>query len=244
MQPKLSFIFFLILWFLCILIPAQENQALNQAHALIYSNPEKSIQLAEKIYAESKEAPKVQLSALIILGVAYSEKFEVEKSIEHLQQAQKMAEEQEDYINQIRILSLLGYQYQILQINDKAHDYLDRAETIMEQRPLPDSLLYLRGNNYSIKSLAYKESLDCDYAVEYFNKAIDVYKKLSESEMGQTNLCIAYLNKSSCFLENRNLDSAWSSLQKTNQLLKKINVADDITVSQNAALGKYYYLIR
>src|SRR5690606_27229103 len=125
---------------------------------------------------------------------------------------------------------------------DKAHDYLDRAETIMEQRPLPDSLLYLRGNNYSIKALAYKESLDCDYAVEYFNKAIEVYKKLSESEMGQTNLCIAYLNKSSCFLENQNLDSAWSSLQKTNQLLKKINVADDITVSQNAALGKYYYL--
>jgi len=232
---------FLIFFFGCKFVVAQD-ELLNQANALIYSEPDKSIEIAKKIYAESGNDTRIKMAALIVSGTAYSEKFDVEKSIENLQQALEIAEKEKDYINQIRILSLLGYQYQILEINEKTHYYLDRAEAIMEKYPLPDSLIYLRGNNYSIKALAYEKSLDCGFAIEYLNKSINIYKKLKESEIGQTNLCIAYLNKADCFLKNNNLDSARVALNKISQSTEKFNMADDILVSQNISLGKYYYL--
>ena len=215
---------------------------LTKANKIIYSDPEKSILLAKEVYKNSPENSNLQLSSLIILGTAYSEKFDIQKSIESLLKAQKIAEIKNDYVNQVRALSLLGYQYQILQINDKTHSYLDQAEEIINQHALPDSLQYLRGNNYSIKAMIYQETLDCDYSIEYFNKAINVYKKLKNNDVAKTNLCIAHLHKSLCFIENKNADSAKTSLLKSDAIIKQIPLTDDIEISQQIAWAKYHKL--
>ncbi|KFC18470.1 tetratricopeptide repeat protein [Chryseobacterium sp. FH1] len=212
------------------------------ANKIIYSDPEKSILLAKEVYKNSPENSNLQLSSLIILGTAYSEKFDIQKSIESLLKAQRIAELKNDYVNQVRALSLLGYQYQILQINDNTHSYLDQAEKIINQHALPDSLQYLRGNNYSIKAMIYQETLDCDYSIEYFNKAISVYKKLKNSDVAKTNLCIAHLHKSLCFIENKNADSAKISLLKSDAIIKQIPSTDDIEISQQIAWAKYHKL--
>lgn len=217
---------------------------LSEANKLIYSNPEKAIELADEVYRGSPENSNLQLSSLIALGTAYSEKFDMDKSIESLLKAYEIARLKNDYINQVRALSLLGYQYQILQINDKTHSYLDQAEAIISRHPLPDSLLYLQGNNYSIKALTYQETLDCDYAVEYFNKAISVYKKLKYNDVSKTNLCIGYINKSSCFLEIGNTDSAKISLLNADMILDKMDMPDDIETSQQISWAKYYFLTK
>src|SRR5690606_39693394 len=95
---------------------------------------------------------------------------------------------------------------------------------------LPDSLMYLRGNNYSIKALTYQQSLDCGFAVDYFNKAILIYKSLENNEISRTNLSIAYLNKAVCFLENKNPDSARSEEHTSELILDELNsVEEDIS---------------
>jgi len=215
---------------------------LAQANSKIYSDPQKSIALASEVYRKAPKDSDLQLSSLIALGAAYGETFKIEKAIEALTGAQKIAELKNDYVNQVRILSFLGYQYQALQINEKTHTYLDRAEDIANRHALPDSLLYLRGNNYSIKALMYKETLDCNYAVEYFNKAITIYKKLKNNEVANTNLCIAYLQKSLCFIENKKPDSAKISLTESDHIIKKMKLTDDIEISQQLAWAKYYAL--
>lgn len=215
---------------------------LAQANSKIYSDPQKSIVLASEVYRKAPKDSDLQLSSLIALGAAYGETFKIEKAIEALTGAQKIAELKNDYVNQVRILSFLGYQYQALQINEKTHTYLDRAEDIANRHALPDSLLYLRGNNYSIKALMYKETLDCNYAVEYFNKAITIYKKLKNNEVANTNLCIAYLQKSLCFIENKKPDSAKISLTESDHIIKQMKLTDDIEISQQLAWAKYHAL--
>src|SRR5690606_4661159 len=148
---------------------------------------------------------------------------------------------EKDYVNQVRALSLLGYQYQMMQINDKTHAYLDEAELVMSQNQFPDSLVYLRGNNYSIKALSYQQTLDCDYAVDYFNKAISVYKKPKNSEVSQTNLSIANLNKALCFLENKNTDSAKLALTRSDEILQRLDLEEaDVSISLQITWAKYY----
>ena len=216
------------------------SQKLGKANSLIYSNPEKAIQLGNEVYEKSNDQ-KLKLSALIMLGTAYSEKSDVDKSIEVLLKAETLAESEKDYVNEVRALSLLGYQYQILQITQKTHAYLDQAEEVIRTHGLPDSLMYLRGNNYSIKALTYQQTLDCGYAIDYFNKAISVYKRLKDNDVSKINLNIAYLNKASCFLENKNTDSAKVALAEGDRILKSLDATDDLLISQDIAWAKYYY---
>lgn len=215
---------------------------LEKANSLIYSDPEKSVALATEVYKNSPENSSLQLSSLIVLGTAYGEKINTEKSIESLLKAQKIAEVRKDYVNQARVLSLIGYQYQSLQMNEKTHSYLDQAEDIINRHALPDSLLYLRGNNYSIKASMYEETLGCDYAIEYFNKAINIYKKLKNNDIAKTNLCIGYLHKSLCFLEKSNIDSARVSLMESDRIIKQMKLADDVEISQQIAWARYHTL--
>lgn len=238
---RISIFIFLLFGFTQMLKSQDKMTAkLTEANSLIYSEPDKAIRLAEEVYKKSQENSSHQLAALITIGTAYSEKYDINKSIETLLDAQKIAKLQNDYVNQIRILSLLGYQYQIMQINDKTHSYLDEAEAIINTHGLPDSLVYLRGNNYSIKALTYQQTLDCGYAIEYFNKAISVYKKLKNDEISKTNLCIGYLNKAMCFLNDEQTDSAKAALMEGDKIIQKNNLTDDITISQQISWAKYY----
>jgi len=236
----------LVLIFLFGLIPNLKGQdelsrQLDRANSFIYSNPEKAIEMAEEIYRKSNGNQSLKLSSLLTLGTAYSEKIDMEKSIEALLEALEIAKSEKDYVNQVRALSLLGYQYQTMQINDKTHAYLDEAELVMSQNQFPDSLMYLRGNNYSIKALSYQQTLDCDYAVDYFNKAISVYKRLKNSEVSQTNLSIANLNKALCFLENKNTDSAKLALTRSDEILQRLDLEEaDVSISLQITWAKYY----
>ena len=213
---------------------------LNKANSMIYSDSEKSVALATEVYKNSPKNSSLQLSSLIVLGTAYGEQINTEKSIKYLLIAQKIAELRKDYVNQARVLSLIGYQYQALQMNEKTHSYLNQAEDIINLHPLPDSLLYLRGNNYSIKASMYEETFGCDYAIEYFNRAINVYKKLKNNDVAKTNLCIGYLHKSLCFLENSKMDSARISLTESDKIIKQIKLTDDVEISQQIAWAKYH----
>lgn len=243
--PQFTLFFVVLLFFgICQNAKGQSevSATLAKANSAIYSDPQRSISLANDVYKKAPKNSDLQLSSLIVLGTAYSENFEIEKSIRSLLAAEKIAELRKDYVNQIRVFSLLGYQYQIMQINDKTHYYLDQAEAIINQHPLPDSLHYLRGNNYSIKALLYQETLDCDYAIEYFNKAITVYRNLKNNDVAKTNLCIGYLNKSLCFIEKNLADSAKISLQESDKIIKQMRLNDDIEISQQIAWAKYHTL--
>lgn len=50
---------------------------LNKANSMIYSDPATSIMIANEVSENSPENSGLQLSALIVLGAAYSEKFDI-----------------------------------------------------------------------------------------------------------------------------------------------------------------------
>ena len=79
----------------------------------------------------------------------------------------------------VNTLGFIGNQYYILKLNKKAINYLNRAETIINF--LKDgSLDQMSANIYFVKALIYKDNLDPEFAITYFDKAIYEYNKYND----------------------------------------------------------------
>lgn len=218
------------------------RQMLWKAKTLIYTKPDEAIRLIEKILVKADKDSSLRVSSLIIAASAYTEKSYNDKAIKCLVQAQEIVERKKDFVNQIRILGLLGYQYQNLQMNEKARFYLDAAEQVDKSHPLPDSLQYLKGNIFSIKGLSYRDDLDCDFANKYFNKAIATYKAAKNDSLSNTNLSVIYIHKGYCFIDKGVLDSATYVFQQAEDLIRKNKLQPDILIMQKTGMAKIYSL--
>lgn len=242
---------FLFIFFSCVfyiqastLVQGMDDprQLIVKAKALVYTQPAEAVRLSEKALSMANGNSSIQMTSLIIAASAYAEKSDSDMAIKRLLQAKKIVDDKKDFINQIRILGLLGYQYQSMQMNEKARFYLDTAEQMSRLHSLPDSLQYLKGNIYSIKALSYRDDLDCNFANKYFNKAIGIYKASKNKSLSTTNLSVTYIHKGYCFIEMQQLDSAVYVFRQAEDLIRKNNLQRDILVMQKTGLANVYFL--
>ncbi|WP_312768262.1 hypothetical protein [Epilithonimonas sp.] len=185
--------------FVCLTAFAQttENKQLKLATDLLFSNPEKSAKISEKAFAEARnyndkiKALSKLVNAQMVLG-------DISQVINNSGLGIRLSKEKNDTINQIRFLSMLGNQYQQLNMNTDAKKNLDDAENLINTVHLPQSLLFITGNVYNVKGIVFKNELNCEFAVKYFNKALEVYNKLPYEKVVVTNKLLIDIQKAVC----------------------------------------------
>ena len=195
-MTRLLYILFLLA---CISTFAQttENKQSERATDLLFTNPEKSAKISEKAFVEAKNyndkitALSKLVNAQMILG-------DINQVINNSSQGIKLSKEKNDTINQIRFLSMLGNQYQQLNMNTDAKKNLDEAENLINTVHLPQNLLFITGNVYNVKGIVFKNELNCEFAVKYFNKALEVYNKLPYEEVVVVNKLLIDIQKAVC----------------------------------------------
>ncbi|WP_131450763.1 tetratricopeptide repeat protein [Flavobacterium subsaxonicum] len=193
---------------LCLAAPAFAQGELNldtltqQAGKELYTNPDKAIKLALKIYDLSEGDTQHQIASLIIVSNGYFSLKKGKEAKKYAFKAIELAQTTNDYVNQVKLYGLLGNHYQVLKINDKARLYLNKAEEILQQHPMPPDMAYLKGNIYAVKGNSYKNDLDCDFAITYFDKAINEFKH-TQHKSASTNLRLVMVQKGFCLLEKQ-----------------------------------------
>ncbi|UQB69358.1 tetratricopeptide repeat protein [Epilithonimonas zeae] len=189
----------ILLLFVCLKTFAQntENKQLKRATDLLFSDPEKSAKISEKAFAEAKNYNE-KIKALSKLVNAQMVLGDISQVINNSSLGIKLSKEKNDTINQIRFLSMLGNQYQQLNMNTDAKKNLDEAENLINIVHLPQNLLFISGNVYNVKGIVFKNELNCEFAVKYFNKALEVYNKLPYEEVVVTNKLLIDIQKAVC----------------------------------------------
>lgn len=216
-MKNLKFVIILILILLDQFSLAQNNKEIDSlvtvANSFMFKNPQKTIQIGEEILERKNISDSYKISSYILIANGYAALNEYEKSIDFAIKANDLSTKTKDNVNQIRTLGFIGNQYIRIEMRDEAWFYLDKADKLSQTASLPDSMKYLIGNINLLKGFLYKRSLDCEYAIKHFNKAIIEFQKDQGNGFAVANLGQAYNQKGFCYM-SINKDSAEISLQK------------------------------
>ncbi|WP_027381968.1 tetratricopeptide repeat protein [Epilithonimonas caeni] len=177
--------------------PSGKNRETERAADLIFSNPEKSAKISERAFANARNYNE-KITALSRLVNAQMVLGDISQVINNCVKGIGLSKEKNDTINQIRFLSMLGNQYQQLNMNNDAKKNLDAAENLINVIKLPKNLLFIKGNVYNVKGIVFKNELNCEFAIKYFDKALDVYNKLPSEDVITTNKLLIDIQKAVC----------------------------------------------
>lgn len=186
------------------------NKKIEEGNKLIFQNPEKAKEIGREVYQKADEDSYVKINALLILAQSEALLANYESSLKYALEAKQIAEKLNDNSYKARVYIYLGYHYQRINLKDKAWEYIDEAEKIVQAHPIPDSLSYIKGNIFFTKASMYQTDLDCNYAITYFNKAIKAYRE-SANQYANSNIGLAYGQKGYCELELNKLTEAEQS---------------------------------
>lgn len=183
---------------------AQDQKKLEQliktANVEMYENPEKVISTGLKIIQLSKNNIDLKIKAYKLVSDGYSSKREYQKSLKYLIKALELLPKSEDKLLKISIDTKAGIQYHQLNIYQSAITYLDRAEKMCLEYPVKDSVSSFLGVNYVVRGFIYKEKLNCDIAISFFDKGIKTLSYNNKKNENATKISIAKYNKGNCYL--------------------------------------------
>jgi len=197
-----NFYLLLVLLFSTLPVVAQkETQAdsIIKVNSLnIYENPDKAITSGLGIYNDVKNTINSRVRAMIMVSDAYSSKRDYQKALKFFLKANELSKQTNNIGMQIRILNKTAIKYQQLRVYDKAIQYLDEAEKLIAISPVKDSTQIALATNLIVRGFIFKEQLNCDIAISYFNKGIAVCRKIKNMPV-QPILSIATYNKGNCY---------------------------------------------
>ena len=176
------------------------DSILEVANKQIYENPDEAITLAKQAYGLSNITIGNKVNALLCISTAYSSKRDYAMASVYVEKIKALLPSVKNVRQQMNILNRVAAHYQELQIYDKAIEYLDKALVLIENHPAQDSLQPLLGYNATMRGFIYREQMNCDIALTYFNNAIEYFKKTPQAHVRNANLSICYYNKGNCFL--------------------------------------------
>jgi tetratricopeptide (TPR) repeat protein len=183
---------------------AQDQKKLEQliktSNVEMYENPEKVISTGLKIIQLSKNNIDLKIKAYKLVSDGYSSKREYQKSLKYLIKALELLPKSEDKLLKISIDTKAGIQYHQLNIYQSAITYLDRAEKMCLEYPVQDSVTSFLGVNYVVRGFIYKEKLNCDIAISFFDKGIKTLSYNNKKNENATKISIAKYNKGNCYL--------------------------------------------
>ncbi|MXN90744.1 hypothetical protein GR160_05850 [Flavobacterium sp. Sd200] len=234
----------MVLLFPVFTLNAQERKKidsiLNAVNLVAYENPDKAIKTVTDLQAHNNLNTHQQILSLLTIGGAYSVKNHNQKAIDYALQAYSLANAQNEDNERVRTLVFVGNQYYILKMHDKVNHYLDIAEQIIGSKIDKDSIHFIKGNVYFIKAVNYKDKLDCEVAINYFDKSISEYTKAINKNSNSINLTIALIQKGLCLTDLYQLDKARDVLNTAHDLSLK-NGYKENRFYADIALAKTHY---
>jgi tetratricopeptide (TPR) repeat protein len=102
-----------------------------------------------------------------------------------------------------------------LNIYQSAITYLDRAEKMSLEYPSRDSVSTFLGINYVVRGFIYKEELNCDIAISFFDKGIKELMSKNRINDNLTRISIAKYNKGNCYLLMEQIQLAQQSFKES-----------------------------
>lgn len=181
-----------------------ENK-IQEADRLAFSNPDSALLVIRKLEAKIDD-DRLKSKLLLAKGSAYSVKHLSSAALKSGFEAYEISQKAKDSLMMINSLGFIGNQYYILRLNKKAMNYLNRAESNINQ--LNDKAANQAiANTYFVKALVYKDNLDPAFAIMYFDKAIKEYEKL-RSESSITNKNTTKIQKAYSLLDLKEPDKA------------------------------------
>lgn len=217
------------------------DEEYNAATLNVYDDPDKSIKVGICMFETSKDKPKRQINALLLLSNAYSSKREYEKSLDYAMQAKELSKKSNDARSEIAVLNKIAAQYHQLGINDKALQYLDESDQIISSYPYQDSVQMVIGNNHGVRGFIYRDQLSCDIAIDYFNRSINQYKKDLANNKTMANMSVVTYNKGNCFVTLGQMDSAQITLEQSLNLAIRAD-AKSLEAFSRKGLAEVYTL--
>lgn len=208
------------------------DSILEKANVQIYENPDKAILLAQEAYDHPDASVKSKVNALLTISIAYSSKRDYNKATEYVERIKGLIPNIKNERQQMNILNRIAGHYQELQIYDKAIDYLDEALLLIEKYPAQDSIQPYLGYNATLRGFIYREQMNCEIALKYFDKAIKAYGRAQEPHLRNANLSICFYNKGNCLLSLNKIEEAKSSF------LNSIDYAQNAEAKSLIAFGQ------
>jgi tetratricopeptide (TPR) repeat protein len=190
----------------------------------MYINPDKAIKTGMTILNESGNNIDSKIKACKLISDAYSSKRDYEKSLDYVMKASQLLNKTDNELLKINIINKIGIQYHQLKIYDKSIQYLDQSEQLIRNYPIKDSVYTYLGTNYVVRGFIYKEKFNCEIAIDFFDKGIDMLSK-SKSNIAFSIISIAKYNKGNCYILMLNNAMAIDNFQQSFQFAKKINAS-------------------
>jgi tetratricopeptide (TPR) repeat protein len=206
MVPKTNRISFFIVFFLVaftLQLVAQKNKTKKELLKIfsteLYKNPDKAIIIATILLEKSNDNVDEKIKAYKLISDAYSAKRDYEKAIGYLTKANELLHLTSNNLLKITISNKTGILYHQLKIFDKATQALDQAEQLILEYPIKDSIYSPLGKNYIVRGFIYKQKLNPDIAIEFFDKGINELKKVNLND-ANPGISIAKYNKGNCYI--------------------------------------------
>ena len=227
MNKKKYILAAILLLFNCFYIFAQDQKKIEQliknSNVEMYENPDKVIATGFKIIQLAKNNIDLKIKAYKLISDGYSSKRDYQKSLKYLLKAIGLLPKSEDKLLKISIDTKAGIQYHQLNIYESAITYLDRAEKMCLEYPVQDSVSSFLGVNYIVRGFIYKEKLNCDIAISFFDKGIKELSSNNKTLENASKISIAKYNKGNCFILSGQNVLAEQSFKEALQFAKKVN---------------------
>lgn len=205
----------------------------------VYENPDRSIELSQNIYNDEDNSIKTRTKALMLISLAYTSKRDYQKALEYITKADEFSDQLDDHILNIEILYKTGIIYQQLKIFDKSIKFLDESEQLSLTYPIRDSVRRVLGSTYIVKGFIYKDNLNCDIALDFFDKGIKEYERLERTPQIENNMSIAYYNKGNCYTLLSEYENAKKSFNQSVKLAESQKANSLISFAQKGLAEVY-----
>lgn len=215
------------------------DSLLKNAKLDIYEKPDRVIRIGDSVVNSPKSSIEDKVAGMMLVSDAYSSKRDYQKSLKYFLSANELSKKSDDIALQIKILTKTGVKYQQMQVYDKAIHFLDESDRLIAANPLLDPSNFTKATNYVVKGFIYKDQLNCDIAIGYFDKGIAEFKK-ANTTINQPNLSIAYYNKGNCYVLLKDFEAAKHSFSEAISYAEKIN-ANSLKAFAQKGLAEVYY---
>ncbi|MGX7668700.1 tetratricopeptide repeat protein [Flavobacterium pedocola] len=207
----------------------------------MYTNPDKVIATGKKIVNEAGNDIDIKIRGYRLISDGYSSKRDYQKSLQYVIKANELLPQSKNELLKIKVASKVAIQYHQLKIYDKAIQYLDQVERQCLDYPVRDSVNATLGTTYIVRGFIYKEKLNCDIAISFFDRGIDEIMRSKEPNINYSSLSIAKYNKGNCYLVLSNQKLAIKNFLESIADAKKIN-ANSLQAFSQKGLAQAYTL--
>lgn len=241
---KLSFIFFAAVSFMFTDAAYAQNgkkldSILKASASVMYGNPDKVIAIGKDVVSKAGNNIDIKIRGYKLISDGYSSKRDYEKSLEYVIKANQLLPQSNDELLKIGIISKTGIQYHQLKIYDKAIQSLDQAEQLCLEYPVRDSVFVNLGITYLVRGFIYKEKLNCDIAITFFDKGINEILKSKDLLTNASKLSIAKYNKGNCYILMSDNKLAIESFQESIDYAKMVKASSLLAFAQKGLAQVY-----